>query len=118
MEFSSFRSLDLYKKADLLVLCIYRVTKKFPRDEIFGLTSQMRRASVSVVANIVEGYGRRTANDKSQFYYIARGSLHEVEYYIDLALRLDYLDKEAHSELKTLRDDVGKLLKGFIYSLP
>src|SRR3990167_9314967 len=110
MEFSSFRSLDLYKKADLLVLCIYRVTKKFPRDEIFGLTSQMRRASVSVVANIVEGYGRRTANDKSQFYYIARGSLHEVEYYIDLALDLGYITEKDYEELQNLRNDVGRLL--------
>jgi len=65
-----YKKLNVYKKADELVLLVYKITKKFPKEELFGLISQMRRRAVSVVVNIVEGYGRRTTKDKIQFYYI------------------------------------------------
>lgn len=77
----------------------------------------MRRAAVSVVANIVEGYGRRTMNEKIHFYYIARGSLNEIEYYIDLTLNLEYISEAEHKNLCGLRGDVGKLLNGLIKSI-
>lgn len=83
---------------------------------MFGLTSQMRRAAFSVPANIVEGYARSSHKEKLQFYSIARGSLSELEYYIDFTLRLGYLSKDQHIKLANLRSEVGRLLNGFINS--
>lgn len=111
-----YRNLNVFKKANELVILVYKLTKNFPRDELFGLISQMRRCAVSVAANIVEGYGRRTVKDKLQFFYISRGSLNELEYYIDLSLELGYLNNDNYIFLKNLRVDVGKLLSGFIRS--
>src|SRR3989344_5159593 len=86
MEYkAAYKNWNVWLKANELVLLVYKFTQKFPKDELFGLTSQMRRAAVSVPANVVEGYGRRTPKDKLQFLYISRGSLNEIEYYIDLA---------------------------------
>lgn len=99
------------------MLKVYEFTKKFPREETFGLSSQMRRCAVSVVANIVEGYGRRTLKDKIQFYHVARGSLTELEYYIELAHALDYLTEKETYEVRSLRNESGRLLHGFINSL-
>jgi len=117
MNDTGYRKLILYQKAHKLVLAVYTATKKFPRDELFGLTSQMRRSAVSVVANIIEGYGRRTVNDKLQFHYIARGSLNELEYYIDLSLDLGYCSTTDHQTVSQLRDEVGKLLYRFMQSI-
>ena len=117
MENKGYRQLNVYSKANGLVLLVYKFTKKFPREELFGLISQMRRCAVSVVANIVEGYSRRTANDKLQFYYIARGSLTELEYYIDLARNLGYLTEEEYLKLYEGREETGRLLNGFIKSV-
>ena len=111
-----YRNLEVFKKADELVLLIYETTRNFPKEELFCLTSQIRRCAVSVPANIVEGYGRKTSGEKTQFYYIARGSLNELEYYIDLCSKLNYLNNEDYKELKELRDTVGRLLYGFIKS--
>lgn len=112
-----YKNLNVYQKAHELVLLTYEVTRKFPKEEIFGLISQMRRCSVSVVANLVEGYSRRTQNDKLQFYYISRGSLTELEYYIELAYQLHYIDDTDYKSISYLRNDVGKLLNGFIRSI-
>ncbi|MDP3729353.1 MAG: four helix bundle protein [bacterium] len=114
---AGYKKLNVYLQAHELVIMVYQLTKKFPRDELFGLVSQMRRCAVSVPANIVEGYGRRTNKDKVHFYYISRGSLNELEYYIDLSFNLGYLDKEAYNNLFSLRDDCGRLLNGFIKSI-
>ncbi len=118
MEYiAPYKNLNVWKKADELVIEVYKSTKFFPKDEWFGLVSQMRRAAVSVPANIVEGYGRRTSKDKTQFYYISRGSLNELEYYIDLSRKLSYVNEDDFKKLLALRADVGKLLGGFIKSL-
>lgn len=115
MEYENgYKRLNAYIQADELVLEIYEATRRFPKEELFGLTSQMRRCAVSVPANIVEGYGRKTEKDKIHFYYIARGSLNELEYYIDLAHKLEYLGKEGFEKLKNKRDVVGRLLFGLI----
>ena len=76
----------------------------------------MRRCAVSIPANIVEGYGRRTVKDKLQFYYIARGSLNELEYYVDLSLRLGYISEREYKEYSALREVVGRLLNGLMRS--
>lgn len=114
---AGYRKLHVYQKAFGLTIWVYQVTKKFPREELFGLVSQMRRSAVSVGANIVEGYGRRTAKDKVQFYYMARGSLTELEYYLDLAFELRYLSKQEYEVGQRLRAEVGRLLGGFIKSI-
>jgi len=117
MENTGYKNLNVYSESHELVIAVYKATKTFPRDELFGLVSQMRRCAISVPANIVEGYSRRTPNDKLQFYYIARGSLTELEYYLDLALQLDYISETNYKNLCDLRNDAGKLLNGFINSI-
>ncbi|MBI3290924.1 four helix bundle protein [Candidatus Falkowbacteria bacterium] len=112
-----YRKLNVFQKADELVIGIYLTTKNFPKDELFGLISQMRRCAVSVPANIVEGYGKKTKKEQLQFCYNARGSLSELEYYIDLSFKLEYVDQRQYVQLKNSRDAVGRLLNGFINSL-
>ena len=113
----AYRRLVVWQKADELAYQVYRVTKEFPDDERFGLISQMRRASVSVAANIVEGYTHLTKKERRRFYEIARSSLTELEYYIDFTyLRLEYMNQERYQLLSALRQDVGRLLNGFMVS--
>lgn len=111
-----YRNLIVWQKADELAYQTYLITKKFPKDEMFGLISQMRRAAVSVAANIVEGYARFSVKEKVRFYNIAGGSLTELEYYFDFSLRLNYLFKEEYNKLVDLRTEAGRLLHGFISS--
>jgi four helix bundle protein len=87
-----YRSNKAWQRSDDLAVAVYRATGRFPREERYGLTKQMRNAAVSVAANIAEGYGRRTVRDLLHFLYQARGSLNEVEYFIHLSHRLGYLD--------------------------
>ncbi len=113
----AYRRLIVWQKADELAYQVYRATRSFPGDERFGLVSQMRRASVSVAANIVEGYAQATRKGRRRFYGIARSSLAELEYYIDFThARLGYLEDEQHGLLSSLRQDVGRLLFGFLNS--
>jgi four helix bundle protein len=112
-----YRSLIVWQKADELAFQIYLVTNKFPKEEMFGLISQMRRSAVSVPANLVEGYARTSAKEKAQFYSIARGSLSELEYFIDFSFRLSYISKFEHELLVHLRNEVGRLLHGFLVAV-
>lgn len=111
-----YRKLLVYQHAHSLVVAVYKVTRSFPKEELFGLVSQMRRAAVSVVANMVEGYARKTKKENVNFLHIARGSLTELEYYIDLSLELRYISQEEYQALAEVRTTVGKLLAGFIRS--
>ena len=111
---AGYRRLNAFIAANLFVVEIYRVTKKYPKDELFGLISQMKRAAVSIAANIVEGYSRRTNKEKINFYYISRGSLCEVEYYLDLSFDLRYINKSEYNNLLKLKSDTGRLLNGLI----
>jgi four helix bundle protein len=97
-----YTKIGAWQKADDLTVAVYEVTRTFPREEIYGLTSQLRRASSSVPANIVEGSARQSKKDYLHFLYIARGSLAETQYFIHLARRLNYLD-EAKAEALTLQ---------------
>jgi len=113
-----YRRLIVWKKADELAYQVYRVTNEFPNHERYGLISQMRRAALSVPANIVEGYAHSSRLERRQFYYIARSSLTELEYYIDFAhRRLSYLEASQFENLELLRGEVGSLLNGFIRSV-
>ncbi|QSX09656.1 four helix bundle protein [Alkalibacter rhizosphaerae] len=109
--------LIVWQKAQELVLKIYEVTKNFPKDEQFGLTSQFRRAAVSIPSNIVEGKARGSNKDYNRFLLIARGSLEEVKYQMFLARDLKYIDEQKYKELLNLAMEVGRLLAGLIRKL-
>jgi four helix bundle protein len=103
-----------WQRADDLVVEVYKVTQSFPKSELYGLTSQMRRAVVSVAANIAEGSARQYMKEYLRFLHIADSSLAEVAYYIHLAYRLDLLDRETRRRLETMRSDAGRPLHGLI----
>ncbi len=107
----NFTELIVWQKAHMLVLDIYKISNSFPKHELFGLTSQIRRAAVSVPANIAEGYKRRGKSDKSRFFNISQGSLEEVRYYLILAKDLEYI--KGNIELIKQVDETGKLLDSY-----
>ncbi len=111
----SFQDLLVWQKAHALVLQVYRVTRSFPAEEKFGLISQMRRAAVSIPANIAEGFKKQGRKDKAKFYNIAQGSLEELRYYIILSTDLHYL--EDPDDLALAIDEVGKMLHGLVTSV-
>ena len=112
--FDNTDKLLVWQRAHSLVLKIYEVTNTFPKEEIWGLTSQIRRATVSVPSNIVEGKARGSRNDFKRFLLIARGSLEEVKYQSLLAKELKYMNDEQYEELTAMIDNVGRLLGGLI----
>jgi len=109
-----FQQLKAWQEAHKLVLQIYQVTQNFPNEEKFGLVSQMRRASISIPANIAEGFKRRGLSDKIRFYNIAEGSLEEVKYFLILSKDLGYITDNA--QLIDQADTTGRLLYGLITS--
>ena len=109
----SFKDLECWQKAHEFVKEVYRVTKKFPEDERYGLTSQFRRASVSVAANICEGYSKLSRADKLRFMNIAQGSLEESRYYIILSLDINYIDRETYDHLEYLINGASWKLNGY-----
>ena len=110
----SFDKLLVWQRAHSLVLKIYEVTNSFPKEEIWGLTSQIRRAAVSVPSNIVEGKARGSRKDFKRFLLVARGSLEEVKYQSLLAKELKYMNEEQYEEITVMIEDVGRLLGGMI----
>ncbi len=104
--------MEVWKKAHEFVLDVYKATKRFPKEEMFGLTSQFRRAAVSIPANIAEGYGKKSKKDKLRFYNISEGSIQECDYYITLSKDLNYIDGE--SDLSARLTTIGKMLKNYI----
>jgi len=97
-----------------LVLKIYKMTQHFPRHEVFGLVSQIRRSAVSVPANLAEGFKRKGKPDKIRFFNISQASLEEVRYYLILANDLGYADTK---QLKTDLDEIGRMLNAYIKSI-
>ena len=117
MASSTYRDLIAWQQAMEFAVQIYEVTKSFPRDVIYCLTNQMRRAANSVPCNIAEGHGRRTKKDFSHFLSIANGSLREVETQITISERLGYLEPSAATKLLEQTDRIGRLIKGLSRSL-
>ncbi len=113
----NFRELVAWQRADDLAVAIYRCTRDFPASETYGLRSQMRRAAVSVGANIAEGSGKRTLRERRACYDDSMGELNEVEYYIHLAQRLGYFKPTEASELESLRSDAARPLAGLLKML-
>lgn len=105
-----YNDLVVWQKAHDLVLDIYRITKQYPKEELFGLTSQMRRAAISVPANIVEGFAKNGTKDKLRFYNIAAGSLNEVDYFLFLSEELGYA---ATSKVVIKLTEVSKILNKY-----
>lgn len=103
-----------WRLADDLAVAVYKVTRLFPREEVYGLTSQLRRAASSVPANIAEGASRLSKKEYLQFLYIARGSSSETHYFIHLSHRLGYLESPAYDEVNELAETVGRTLTGLI----
>lgn len=112
----SFTNLIVWQLALDLVDDIYTITKQFPRDELYGLTSQIRRSSVSVVANIAEGFGRFTFDDKANRYTIARGECSETMALVHVGRRLKYISEEDSVKLIEKTTSIGKMLSGLIRS--
>lgn len=113
---NKFTDLFAWQKGHELVLDIYRITDCFPKKEEFGLTSQIRRASVSITSNIAEGFSRRTYKDKIQFYYISLGSITEVQNQLLIAKDLGYISKDVFCLIAEKTVIVHKLLNGLIKS--
>ncbi len=110
-----FENLTVWQKAHELVLEVYRITKDFPHEERFGLVSQMRRAVVSIAANIAEGFVRRGIKDKVNFYNISQSSLNELQYYAILVKDLKYAGDL--SKVRSFIEEIGKMLNGLISSI-
>ena len=114
MKAKSFEDLLVWQRAHVSVLEIYRMTRGFPKSELFGLTSQMRRAAISVPANIAEGLKKRTPREKVRILNIAQGSLEESRYYLILAEDLSYSDTTAYRQKL---EEISKMLEAYIRSI-
>jgi len=110
----SYKDLEIWKKGILLSMEIYSLTSTFPTDEKYGLTSQIRRATTSIPANIAEGYGRESGKNYIQFLKISRGSLYELDTFLTIALGLKYLTKEQRNYLNDKTEELSKMINSLI----
>lgn len=109
-----YKRLIVWKKSDELAKKIYQETQNFPRSELYGIVSQLRRAALSIPTNIVEGYARKGDKELSHFLNIAYGSLAEVEYLLGFSADLNFISQEDYGKLESLRKETGALLWGFM----
>ena len=112
-----YKNIEAFKKADALVINVYTLTKNFPKEELYGLKSQIRRSVVSVTTNIVEGASRQHKRDYLHFLYIARGSLAEAGYLIYLSNRLGYLTNGDYKKVEAMKEESAKVLFVLIRSV-
>ena len=110
----SFRDLQVWQRAIQLSVAIYRLTQEFPREEIYGMTSQMRRSAVSVPSNIAEGHGRLSTGEYRQFLGIARGSNFELQTQLEIARALNFGNSTLLNEAEGLSHEVGKMIHGVL----
>ena len=113
----NFKNIKAWQYADDLAVLVYSKTKSFPKKELYGITSQLRRAVVSVPANIAEGASREHKKEYLNFLYIARGSMVETEYLLYLSRRLGYLGEDGYKKLEEIRRKAAKTLYGLINSV-
>lgn len=114
MPSRSFEDVEIWRKAHEFFLETYRLTESFPKHELYGITSQLRRAAVSIPANFAEGFGKSTKPDKLRFYSMSQGSLEECRYYLILVKDLGYGDT---SNLRTLLDEIGRMLGSYMRTI-
>ena len=112
-----YKKLIVWQKADELAYQVYVATKNFPKEEMYGIISQLRRSVLSVPINIVEGYGRQGKKELKQFINIALGSLAETEYLLEFSLKIGYLNSEIYTKLQERRQEVGNILWKFYKSI-
>ena len=117
MDKRPHRNLDVWKKSMHFVKEIYQATEKFPKSEIYGLISQMRRAAVSIPSNLAEGAARKGKKEFKQFLHIAQGSISELDTQIELAMMLNYVDKNVHNDMMKELSIISKMLFGLSRSL-
>ncbi|HCB01111.1 MAG TPA: diversity-generating retroelement protein bAvd family protein [Anaerolineae bacterium] len=108
-----FRKILVWEKSHKLTLQLYKITSSFPKDELYGLTSQIRRAAGSIPANIAEGCGRNTQTELARFIHIAGGSASELEYHLILAHDLGYIQSSIYPELSESINEIKRMLNGF-----
>ena len=117
MPVTNFRELVAWQKAMDLVVEVYRLTRRFPTDELYGLASQLRRAAVSVPSNIAEGQGRGIGNEFGRFLRIALGSLQETQTQLLISERLRYVSRDELTPVLALTDEVARVTKGLLASV-
>lgn len=117
MSSQSFEQLLVWQKAHQYVIAIYQITKQYPKEELFCLVNQMRRAAISITANIAEGYIKIGTKDKLRFYNISQGSLEETRNFIILSQDLGYIDCKDKDELNNQAAEVSRLLNGYCKGL-
>lgn len=113
-KIKSFTDLNVWREGHKLVMQIYKITKKFPREELFGLTNQMRRAAISITSNIAEGFSRHSYKEKLQFYSTALGSLTELQNQLLIAKDIDYIRVIEFKELADITVNINKMMNGLI----
>ena len=111
---TSFTGLNAWKEGHALILNLYAITQKFPKDEIFCLTNQIRRAGISITSNIAEGFSRQSYKEKIQFYYISLGSLTEIQNQLLIAKDLQYISEKKFQDISNQTITISKLLNGLI----
>ena len=114
---NSYRDLIVWQRAMELVEEVYRLAGRLPKDELYGLSDQIRRAAVSIPSNVAEGYARKAAKDYGRFLVIARGSKYELETQLEICLRVGYLDKKDAEKALQLCEEVGKMLNSIMAKL-
>jgi four helix bundle protein len=117
MAVNSFRDLQVWQKSMKFVTDIYRLTAKFPKEEVYSLTSQMRRCAVSIPSNIAEGYGRNSTSDYMRYLRVAVGSLFELQTQMEIAVNLGYDQFEIVDALKENGEEIGRMLGGLLSKL-
>lgn len=114
IKITSFSDLKVWQEGHKLVILVYKFTKVFPKEELYSIVDQMKRAVASITANIVEGFGRKSYKEKLQFYYQAKGSLLELKNFLLIAQDVGYLNETSFKALMDQADLVDQLLQGFI----
>jgi four helix bundle protein len=113
----NYRELQVWSKAHLLTLDLYRASRSFPREEMYGVTSQLRRAAASIGANLAEGCGRRTSQELARFVRIAMGSASELDYHLLLCRDLAFIGNDDFEKMSTRLIEVRKMLTAFLSSI-
>lgn len=113
-KIKSFHDLRVWQEAHKLVVVIYKITKNFPKEELFGITNQIRRAAVSITSNIAEGFGRETIKDRIHFYIMSLGSLNETQNQLLISKDVGYLNEKSWIDLENQIIIVNKMLNGLI----
>ncbi|MDE1967229.1 MAG: four helix bundle protein, partial [Patescibacteria group bacterium] len=113
-KIKTFKDLEAWKAGHKLVLMIYRVTKAFPRVELFGLINQLRRAAVSVTSNVAEGFSRRSDKEKTQFFSMACGSITEIQNQLEVSKDVGYIERKDYTAINEQSESVHRLIRGML----